>query len=99
LALNVNTDLSYFEHIEPCGIVDKGVTSLSRELGNDVDPPSVQQVCVQLINSLADLLGFEGVQPLFNHPDESGENSDEDQSFPQISLDAAERLLDEKQHS
>jgi lipoyl(octanoyl) transferase len=36
-ALNVNTDLSYFEHIVPCGIRGKGVTSLRRELGNDVE--------------------------------------------------------------
>ena len=32
-ALNVNTDLSYFNHINPCGFVDKGVTSLQNELG------------------------------------------------------------------
>ena len=31
-ALNVNTDLSYFSHINPCGFTDKGVTSLSKEL-------------------------------------------------------------------
>uniref|UniRef100_A0A3B1KFN2 Octanoyl-[acyl-carrier-protein]:protein N-octanoyltransferase LIPT2, mitochondrial n=1 Tax=Astyanax mexicanus TaxID=7994 RepID=A0A3B1KFN2_ASTMX len=36
LALNCNTDLSWFENIVPCGIVGKGVTSLSRELGRDV---------------------------------------------------------------
>lgn len=35
-ALNVNTDLSYFTHIVPCGIADKAVTSLSAELGHDV---------------------------------------------------------------
>jgi len=32
-ALNVNTDLSYFSYINPCGYVDKGVTSLAKELG------------------------------------------------------------------
>lgn len=32
-AFNVNTDLSYFQHINPCGFVDKGVTSLEKELG------------------------------------------------------------------
>ncbi|KAL7831963.1 hypothetical protein AOLI_G00295110 [Acnodon oligacanthus] len=36
LALNCNTDLLWFENIVPCGIVGKGVTSLSRELGRDV---------------------------------------------------------------
>lgn len=32
-ALNVNTNLDYFRHINPCGFIDKGVTSLSKELG------------------------------------------------------------------
>ncbi|MFI5155789.1 MAG: lipoyl(octanoyl) transferase LipB [Chitinophagales bacterium] len=35
-ALNVNTDLSYFEHIIPCGIQDKQVTSMKKELGGVV---------------------------------------------------------------
>jgi lipoyl(octanoyl) transferase len=35
-AFNVNTDLSYFNNIVPCGIVDKGVTSLSKELNKDL---------------------------------------------------------------
>uniref|UniRef100_A0A9J7XDQ5 lipoyl(octanoyl) transferase n=1 Tax=Cyprinus carpio carpio TaxID=630221 RepID=A0A9J7XDQ5_CYPCA len=36
LALNCNTDMSWFDNIVPCGIMGKGVTSLSRELGRDV---------------------------------------------------------------
>jgi lipoyl(octanoyl) transferase len=35
-ALNVNTDLSYFDHIVPCGIQGKGVSSLAKELGKEV---------------------------------------------------------------
>lgn len=41
-ALNVNTDLSYFNRIVPCGIVDKGVTSMQQELGHEVDMALVQ---------------------------------------------------------
>ena len=35
-ALNVNTDLSYYERIVPCGIADAGVTSISQELNRKV---------------------------------------------------------------
>lgn len=40
-ALNVNTDLSYFTHIIPCGISDKGVTSMAQELGKSIDMTEV----------------------------------------------------------
>lgn len=37
LALNVNPDMSYFNNIVPCGIVDKSVTSMEKELGKKVN--------------------------------------------------------------
>jgi lipoyl(octanoyl) transferase len=42
-ALNVNVDLNYFGNIIPCGIVDKAVTSLDKELGRKVDEEEVKQ--------------------------------------------------------
>ena len=36
-AFNINTDLSYFNHINPCGFIDKGVTSMKKQLGREVD--------------------------------------------------------------
>lgn len=42
-AFNINTDLSYFENIIPCGIDDKGVTSLKKELGKKMDFKAVEQ--------------------------------------------------------
>jgi len=42
-ALNVNTDLSYFNLIVPCGITSKPVTSMQKELGREVDPNAVTE--------------------------------------------------------
>lgn len=36
-ALNVNTQLEYFNYINPCGFIDKGVTSMEKELGQKLD--------------------------------------------------------------
>lgn len=41
-ALNVNTDLNYFNYINPCGFVDKGVTSIEKETGRQVDMNEVK---------------------------------------------------------
>jgi len=46
-ALNVNTDLSYFKMIVPCGIADKGVTSLSRLTGRSIDTRDVAQIAAE----------------------------------------------------
>jgi lipoyl(octanoyl) transferase len=43
-ALNVNTDLDYFNHIIPCGIQNKKVTSLKEETGHDLDMNGVKEI-------------------------------------------------------
>lgn len=45
-AFNVNTDLSYFDMIIPCGIRQKSVTSLEKELGRKLDGEEVKQVLI-----------------------------------------------------
>jgi lipoyl(octanoyl) transferase len=55
-ALNVNTDLSYFNNIVPCGITDKAVTSMEKELGYKV---AMAEVEAKLIRHFTDL--FEAI--------------------------------------
>ncbi|PJJ48622.1 lipoyl(octanoyl) transferase LipB [Hymenobacter chitinivorans] len=55
-ALNINSDLSYFGYIVPCGITDKAVTSLQQELGRAVPLPEVEQ---RLVRHLAHVFGAE----------------------------------------
>jgi lipoyl(octanoyl) transferase len=47
IALNVNTDLSYFNNIIPCGIEDKSVTSIQKELGKDINIIEVETKLVK----------------------------------------------------
>lgn len=50
-ALNVNTDLRYFDHIVPCGIQNKTVTSLSELLGREMDCNEIKmKLCAQIGN-------------------------------------------------
>ncbi len=56
IALNVNSDMSYFNHIVPCGIVDKAVTSMEIELGKKIDLKQVQQV---LKENMANIFDFD----------------------------------------
>jgi lipoyl(octanoyl) transferase len=43
-ALNVNTDLTYFQHINPCGFTDRGVTSMQKELGAKQNFEEVEKI-------------------------------------------------------
>lgn len=51
-ALNVNTDLTYFQHINPCGFVDKGVTSMQKELGKSIAIPEVAAVLKKQVEAV-----------------------------------------------
>lgn len=55
-AMNVNTDLNYFDYIVPCGIKDKAVTSLAKELGSSQDFERVSNI---LKGHFARLFGME----------------------------------------
>jgi len=50
-ALNVNTDLNYFSYINPCGFVDKGVTSIQNELGAPYSISKVKQLLQSEFNN------------------------------------------------
>ena len=51
-ALNINTDLSYFNYINPCGFVDKGATSMQKELGKEIDEEKVKLLVFEKFSEL-----------------------------------------------
>ena len=55
LALNINTDLTYFDYIIPCGIEDKMVTSLKKETGKTQDMNKVKEILKQKMISLFEM--------------------------------------------
>lgn len=58
IGFNINSDLSYFNHIVPCGIDDKAVTSMQQELSRQLDFEEVSQVFKE---KLATQFGFQYV--------------------------------------
>ena len=56
LALNINTDLSYFNYINPCGFRDRGVTSIQKELGREAD---FEEVSFRMKEAFTDRFGME----------------------------------------
>jgi lipoyl(octanoyl) transferase len=57
-AFNINTDLDFFSGIIPCGIVDKGVTSLKNELSKSID---ISEVKEKLVNNFKNIFDYEDV--------------------------------------
>lgn len=60
LALNINSDLSYFNFINPCGFTDRGVTSMQKELGREVD---FGEVSTRMKHAFRELFAMEFAQP------------------------------------
>lgn len=54
-AFNVNTDLTYFDYINPCGFTDKGVTSLAKELGKKLPVEDVKILVKENLQKAFDL--------------------------------------------
>lgn len=58
IGFNVNSDLSYFNHIIPCGINDKAVTSVKQEIGREVDMEEIKSI---LLKEMAGLFNFQNL--------------------------------------
>ncbi len=55
LALNVNTDLKLFENIIPCGIQDKAVTSIEKEIGRSINIIDVKNILIKEFSTTFDI--------------------------------------------
>jgi lipoyl(octanoyl) transferase len=54
-AFNVNTDLGYFNYINPCGFTDKGVTSLEKEMGKKQDFAAIKEIVKKNLQTVFNL--------------------------------------------
>lgn len=54
IGFNINTDLNYFNHIVPCGIQDKAVTSLKKELGKEIHFLEVKNLLKENLSAVFD---------------------------------------------
>ncbi len=63
LALNVNTDLSYFQRIVPCGLNWAEVTSMARELGAE---PNLAGVKARFLHNFAEIFGYQEIKEGFD---------------------------------
>ncbi|MDB3905391.1 lipoyl(octanoyl) transferase LipB [Crocinitomicaceae bacterium] len=52
IGFNVNTNLDFFSHIVPCGIDDKAVTSMQKELGKKIDEKKVEAIIIEEFKAL-----------------------------------------------
>ncbi len=68
-ALNVNTNLHYFSYINPCGFVDKGVTSMEKELGETID---MEEVKIFLKKQLKEVFHLNYIEPAHNSKTKKG---------------------------
>ena len=62
-AFNVNTNLEYFNYIVPCGIQDKAVTSLEKELGRKVSIPEVEEKLKRHLATIFEMELISGDEP------------------------------------
>jgi lipoyl(octanoyl) transferase len=66
LAFNINTDLKYFSYINPCGFIDKKVTSLAQELGKAQDFELIKQKFKVIFQAIFEVVGTEKAEKILN---------------------------------